>query len=91
MSDRLLRLRRWRRVFAWTMWVSLLLLMISVIRAMSFTKAASAIQMDSTLVVGCAAALAFLVALAGIVATGLMLRGERRRIVPSLGPESDSS
>ncbi len=85
------RLRRWRRGFAWALWVSLLLLMVSVIRAMSFTKAASAIQMDSTMLVGCAAALTFLVAVVGIVVTGVMARDERRRIGPSSTHEPDPS
>ena len=91
MSVSLLRLRRWRRAFAWTLWVSLLLLMVSVIRAMSFTKAASATQMDSTLLVGFTAALVFLAALLGIVVTGLKLRGERHRADGHPAPGSDTS
>ena len=85
------RLRRWRRGFAWALWVSLLLLMLSVIRAMNFTKAASAIQMDSTLVVGCAAALTLLAALVGVVVTGLMARREARRTGAPSAHESDPS
>jgi uncharacterized membrane protein (DUF485 family) len=78
-SERLLRIERWRRIFAWTLWTSLLLLAVSVMRALGFTKSSLATEMDTTLIVGVAAAVVVLVAALGVVMTSIARRRERGR------------
>jgi uncharacterized membrane protein (DUF485 family) len=78
-SDRLLRIERWRRIFAWTLWASLLLLAVSVMRALGFTKSSLATQMDATVIVGAGSAVVVLVAAIGVVITSTARRRERGR------------